>query len=165
MTVVTFLLSLAGATGALAWAYARSGRDATAPWLAAIAAAWLLTEWRRWRWFPPLGLFLLIGFAAYGLWIGLPAPWMVCGALGALFAWDLGDFRNRLRHSPSPHEARAMEARHLARLLIVGVLGAGLAGLTAVLRVRMSLELLIGLVLLTALGLAQLFRWLGSGRG
>lgn len=165
MTFIALVFSLLAGSGVLAWAYTQAGLDSAARGLLVLAFCWLVAEWRRWRWFSAFGLFSFIGFAAYGLWIGLPAALMVIGALGALFTWDLGDFLKRLRLAASAEDAPGMELRHLARLLIVAVLGLSLAGLTAVLRVRLTFEVVVGLVLVTAFGLAQLFRWLQGGNG
>jgi hypothetical protein len=165
MTAAGLVVSLVAGSASLAWAYAAAGADGGARGLSLLGVIWLTAEWRRWRWVRGLGLFVYVGFAAYGLWIGLPASRMVIGVLGALLAWDLGDFRERLRRASPTDDRRGLELRHLGRLVIVAAAGLLLAGLTAVLRVRLTFEVVTLLVVLTALGLAQLVRWLGQRGG
>lgn len=162
MTNIGLALSLIVGTGALAWAYSQAGLEAAARWLLIIGLFWLAAYWRRWKRVSAWGLFVLIGFAAYGLWIGLPSSLMILGALGGLMAWDLAEFSGRLRYAGPTDDVREMEQRHIGRLVIVAILGTLLAGLTAVVRVPLTFEVVLGLVLVSAIGLAQLIRWLQS---
>lgn len=160
MTRIALILALLLGSGALAWAFARAGHGPAARWLLVLAAFWLAAYWRRWKWVFPFGLFVFVACAAYGLWIGLPAGLMILGALGGLAAWDLTDFSGRLQYAAPTDNIRELEQRHIGRLIVVAILGFLLAGLTAIVRVPMTFEVVVGLVLLSAIGLAQLIRWL-----
>lgn len=162
MTRIGLVLSLIVGGAALAWAYSRAGLDGAARIPILVAASWMVAQWRRWRWFPALGLGAFIVLAAYGLWIGLPAGLMVIGAIGGLAAWDLADFTVRLRYASPMDNVRDLERRHVARLLIVVLLGFLLAGIATFVRLQLTFEVVFVLVVLAAVGLAQLLRWLGE---
>jgi hypothetical protein len=159
---IGLVLSLSVGSSALAWSYSRAGLDSGALILSILGVLWLIAYWRRWRWFAGFGLLTCIAFAAYGLWISLPPDLMILGALGGLFAWDLQEFTLRLRYALPTEDVRAMEARHMWRLMIVALAGLALAGITKFVRLHFTWELVFGLVLLSAVGLIQLARWLES---
>lgn len=156
------MLSVLAGSAALAWAFSHAGFDGAARVPLGLGFTWLIAQWLRWKWFAALGLFAFLAFAAYGLWIGLPSSLMILGALGGLLAWDLADFSVRLAYAAPRDDVRGMELRHIGRLLIMAVLGTALAALSAILQVRLTFELVLALVILTAVGLAQLVRWLQS---
>jgi membrane protein YqaA with SNARE-associated domain len=106
-----------------------------------LGVIWLLAHWRRRYWFSGVALFLMVFAAAFGIWRGFPAAWMLLGALGSLLGWDLSDFAVQLRYAPQTDDVREMERRHLARVGVVAVLGIGLA--------------FLGFILLAALVLAR----------
>jgi len=162
MKYIGLVFSLLFGTSALTWSYSQAGLDSGALFLSVLGVLWLIAYWRRWRWFAGFGLLTFIAFAAYGLWISLPAGLMILGALGGLLAWDLQEFTLRLRNALPTEDVRGMEARHMGRLLIVVLAGLSLAGITTFVRVQLTWELVFGLVLLSAGGLIQLARWLGT---
>jgi hypothetical protein len=116
-------ISLIAGTASLALGYLEGGYVEPARWIIYFGAFWLVTQASRWRWFAPIGLFAALTCAGYGIWIDLSASWMFAGALGALFAWDLSDFKRRLEVA-APEGAAAVIRRHLLRLGFIS--GAGL---------------------------------------
>ena len=118
-----FLVSLVMGMGSLAWSYAQAGQELLALLLLFFGGTWLYAGWKGWNWFSTAGIFLSLGLAAYGLWVDLPTGWMLAGALGGLMAWDLADFIRRLRFASASESTAGLQARHLARLTIVAVLG------------------------------------------
>ena len=115
-------VSLIAGTVSLARGYLDDGYIVPARWILYFGAMWILTQAGRWRWFAPIGLFAALICAGYGIWIGLSAPWMFAGALGALFAWDLSDFKHRLEVA-APENAATVIQRHLLRLGFISGLG------------------------------------------
>ncbi len=85
---------------------------------------WLFSVWRRWRWFSVAGLFFSLLLAAVGVWLGLAIGWMVSGTLFALAAWDLTEFRLRLKQLPPREDAKGIERRHILRIGLLAVVGA-----------------------------------------
>ena len=157
MTTIALVLSILLGTASLAIGYAQAGAAGYAIWFLLLAALWILAQFRKWYWFASIALIVMIFAAAYGVWLGYPAVWMVLGAVGGLLGWDLSDFARRLSYSSPMDDTRALEVRHLERVGIVAALGLGLALLSIVLRFeRLAFEVAVGLLILAALGLTRL---------
>ena len=105
--------------GSLAFAYNDAGYQMLARYLLVFGGLWLFAIWQRWRWFSAIGIFILVALAGFGLWVELSPGWMIAGALGGLFAWDLTEFMRRLRFAARTDDLPGIQRRHLARLTIV----------------------------------------------
>jgi hypothetical protein len=132
-----------------------------AVWSGALAIAvggclWLVALWRRWRWADAVGLSLSTGAAAAGLWLGAGATWMLAGLIAALSAWDLDEMVRSLRSVERIDGEKALERQHLLSLLVVDVLGFGLAFLALNVRIRFSFGVIVVLVLLLILALSRM---------
>ncbi|MFZ5883276.1 MAG: hypothetical protein ACOYYI_05815 [Chloroflexota bacterium] len=157
MTLVAMVLSIIAGTLSLAYGYLQEGYTRPALWIALLGIAWLLAEWRRLYWFASAALLMVVFAAGFGVWQEFPLVWMFAGALGGLLGWDLSDFARRLRYAAPADNLAEMERRHLTRVGVVALLGAGLAYLSTLLQVRrLAFEVAVGLSLLTAFGLARL---------
>jgi len=157
MTTIALILSILLGTASLAMGYSQAGAADYSRWLLIFAAIWLIAHFRKWYWFSSIALLVVIVAAAYGIWQGFPAVWMLLGAVGGLLGWDLSDFARRLAYASPMDDTRSMERRHLERVAIVAALGGGLAVLSIFIRFqRLAFEVAVGLVLLAALGLTRL---------
>ena len=157
MTILALVISVLLGTASLAMGYSQAGVMVAPRWFLLLALLWLLAHFRKWYWFSSIALLFVIVSAAYGVWHGYPAVWMLLGAVGGLLGWDLSDFARRLSYASPMDDTRGMERRHLERVAIVAVLGGGLAVLSIFIRFqRLAFEVAIGLVLLAALGLTRL---------
>jgi hypothetical protein len=156
VTNIVFVLSVVVGIGALAWGYGTQGYFEYVRWLFLLGAIWLLAKWRNWRWISPLALLIVIGSAAFGLWIEISFGLMMFAAVGGLLAWDLADFSRRLSYAAPSDDVIGMERRHLARVGIVAVLGLLLGFIAFVVRIRLPFEVVVGLVILVVLGLTRL---------
>jgi hypothetical protein len=143
------------AAGALAAGFALAGWGVWAGGIAIVGTLWLFSRWRGVAWAAPVALVSSAGVAVTGLWLEVGAGWMVCGLLAALCAWDLDRFAVLLGKVDSVDEQRALEIRHLMRLLLVAFSGAGLAALA------LSMELTLSFVVV---GLSALLAVWGLGR-
>ena len=160
MTLLVLLLSVLMSVGTLAWGYAQAGWLLWVRGFLIFGAIWLVAVWQRWRWFAYVGLVFGLLAAALGLWLlDFPPGWMFAGAIGALLAFDLTDFRDRLRYAASDDERRFVEARHLRRLSLLALVGFALASLAMLIRVQFSFEWAALLSVIVALGLTQLIGW------
>ena len=134
------------------------------PALSAVAIllglAWLLGRWRGWGWVSSAGLLSFAAAAAAGVWLDFGAGWMLAGLVAALCAWDLDHFARRLEGVPWDGAAvarrRALERRHLLRLLGVATVGLLLAvvALQATIRLTFIPAFLLGLLVLVGLSRA-----------
>lgn len=161
MTVFMLYLSVVLGAVALAWGFALVGLSAFAAWILVLGAIWLLAIQQNWDWVSSAMLPLAVIVAAFGLYLKLPTGWMFAGGLFALFAWDLSDFRARMRGVVKDDNTRKMEQRHLLRVTILILLGLGLASVAMFLvRAKFTLEWTALLALVVLLGLAQLAGWI-----
>ena len=157
MTTIALILSILLGTASLAMGYGQAGAADFSRWFLLLAALWLFAQFRKWYWFSSVALVVMILAAAYGVWLEVPAVWMLLGAVGGLLGWDLSDFARRLSFASHMDDTRSMELRHLERVGIVAALGLGLALLSVFLRFeRLAFEVAVGLLLLAALGLTRL---------
>lgn len=160
MTLLALVLSIVIGALSLAWGYVQVGLPQLARWILLFEGLWLVATWQRWRWFAHIGLAFNFLAAALGLWfLNFPPGWMFAGAIAGLLAWDLTDFRYRLRFAANDAERRAAEARHLMRSALVALLGFGLASLAMAVKLQFNFEWAILLTLVSVLGVLQLVRW------
>jgi len=97
--------------------------------------------------------------AMIGLWFDFIVGWMLSSAIFALFAWDMTDFRQKLKSMTSREDIKGMERRHIARLYLLALAGLILTSIMMSMRAQFSYawNVLLGFVIL--LGLLQLLVW------
>jgi hypothetical protein len=160
VTLFGLLFSIALGIGSLAWGYVQVGLPQFARWILVFGAIWLVAVWRRWVWFSTVGLIFNFLAAALGLWLlNFPPGWMFAGAIGGLLAWDLTDFRDRLRFSGSDEERRVVETRHLRRISLLAMVGVGLASLAMIVKLQFNFEWALLSAAVAALGIMQIVAW------
>lgn len=164
MTVAALAFSIIISIGSLAWGYAAAGFDIIARWILIFGVLWLFTQWRGWGWFSSAGLFFVILTSAFGLWFDFTPGWLFCGAIFALLAWDMTDFRRRLRFLSVDDNMRGMERRHIARVSLLSLAGLLLASIAMLVRVQFTFEWGALLVIVIVLGLSQVAAWFGRQR-
>lgn len=122
MSAAALALSMMISIGAFAWGYWQVGFESLARWVSAFGVFWMIAQWQRWRWVSSVWTVSAVLLAIFGLWFNLNLGWMFSGALFALFAWDLTEFRRKLKQLSPREDARGMERRHILR---IGFLSAG----------------------------------------
>lgn len=156
LTGTALLASMGLAAGAIALGYEGGGYRRGTVFALAVGFLWLLSTRRDRAGMASWGLVSLVGAAAFGLWLGLEAGWMVFGVVAALSAWDLDHFARRLGQAGQVEKMRRLEAVHLRRLAVVD----GVALLTATVALGIRVELGFGMALLLGglaiLGLSQM---------
>jgi len=160
--LITLVCSIILSVGSMAWGYAEAGLLSVSRWLSAFGIVWLIALWRRWNWVSSLGLFVAVFAAAIGFWFELNTGWMIAGAIFALFAWDLAEFRRRIQFLIVDDEMRGIARRHIARVSLVILGGLLLVTLALSLQLKLTFEWGVFLVLVTLLGLTQLAAWFGK---
>ena len=160
MSYFAFVISVLVGVGSLTYAYAGTGLDGLVRGLLVLGAFWLFAGWKRWIWFSIIAILVTVALAGFGLWIELSPGWMIAGALGGLLAWDLSDFMRRLHFAHITDDKRALERRHLTRVTIVALVGMLLATISILVRLEFTLEWMMLLALVGALGVTQLVAWL-----
>ena len=159
MTLVALLSSIVICSASLAWGFAQQGFTSFSTWIIILGAGWLLAVWQDWRWYSSIALFLTTVLAALGLWFGFIPGWMFAGGIFALVAWDMTDFRQRLRGMADDDDTRGLERRHLARISLLVLIGLAFASIAMRVRVQFTFEWSALLVIVALLGLGQLVAW------
>ena len=159
MTLIALLSSIVVSSTSLAWGFAQRGFTSFSTWILILGAGWLFSVWQEWKWYSSFALFMATVASAFGLWFGFSPGWMFAGGIFALFAWDMTDFRQRLRGMANDDDTRGIERRHLARISLLALIGLVLASIAMLVRVQFTFEWSALLVIVTLLGLGQLVAW------
>ena len=157
-----FYVSLGAAVGLLGLTCLWQGHLGLALAMLLLGAGWGAAHRLGWRWLSPLAFVALVTLAVGGLWLNLPAAWLVAGVAAALTTWDLDNFAAQLgRFEPRPDHAGLVK-NHLGRLLIVTGVGLVLGEAALVTRLTLGLGVVVGLGVLAFIILTQAARLLGG---
>jgi hypothetical protein len=160
VTLIALLFSIVICSASLAWGYAQNGFASFSSWILIFGAGWFFAVWQEWKWYSSVALSLSTLAAALGLWFGFTPGWMFAGGIFALFAWDMADFRQRLRLISNDKDVRGIERRHLARVSLLALIGLILASVAMFfVRAQFTFEWGALLVAFTLFGLVQLPAW------
>jgi hypothetical protein len=159
VTTIALFASMFLSIASMYWGYAHQGFEIASRWILIIGIFWLFSQWRHWGWASSIVLLAFVVFAATGLILGFDFSWMLAGPVFALVAWDLTDFRRRLRFSVMDDDTHGMEKRHIARLSLLTLGGLLLVSLALFIQVEFTFEWGVLLVVVVVLGLVQLINW------
>ena len=160
MTARLLAITIGLAAIVLAMGYAVGGARTFSPILLAMGALWWIGQRRRWNFLASVALVGFVVAAAMGLWMGLPAGWMLVGVVAALSAWDLDHFARRLRGVERVEMRLALERFHILRLVSVDSLGLLLAWVALAVQYKLSFDVALVLGLVAVLGLSQMVSYL-----
>ena len=159
MTEFALVSAILLSIGSLAWGYVKEGFSSFSLFLFVFGIVWLFSQWHKWDWFSSIGLLVAVFAAAIGFWLEFDLSWMIAGSVFALFAWDMTEFRRRLRYIAVDDDIRGMQRRHIARVSLVILGGLFLMTISLLLRLRFTFEWGVLLVIVILLGLTQLVTW------
>ena len=128
----------------LTLAYATRGLYLGAVTAGALGILCLIGQRRAWHWTAVVGLIGFTGAAVVGVWLSLPAVWMLLSTVTALAAWDLVGFANRIRSVPRIDAGSRPARAHLMYLVAV----CGVAILSGMLALGVGVTLSFGWALL-----------------
>ena len=164
MTLFALLFSIMFGIGSLAFGCLLAGFTQFAHWIVLFGVLWLISIWRRWRWFAYIGIASNMLTAALGLWLfNFPPGWMFAGAISGLLAFDLTYFWHQVRFIDSDEERRGLERGHLLRITFLVILGMTLASLAMLIKLQFTFEWALLLVIVAAFGMIQLM-WIRRGK-
>ena len=123
MIITALLLSIFLSTASFAGGYFQAGFENLAKYISIFGILWLISRWRKWRWFSSLALFISLFLSIFGLWFDLPLVWMFSGTIFALIAWDLNQFQEKLSLLPDREYKQGMTKRRLIRIMILAFVG------------------------------------------
>ncbi|MBL8092310.1 MAG: hypothetical protein JNJ43_18400, partial [Anaerolineales bacterium] len=127
MILFSIIISIFLSTASFAWGYFQAGFENIAKYIIVFGILWLISRWRKWRWFSSLALFISLFLSIFGLWFDLPLVWMFSGAIFALIAWDLNQFQEKLSLLPDREDKKGMTRRRLIRISILALVGLTIA--------------------------------------
>ncbi len=161
MTFIALLFSIVLSSASLAWGFSQSGFSSFSTFFLLLGIGWFFSIWQEWQWYASFTLFVFVSAAALGLWFGFTPGWMFAGGIFVLLAWEMSNFRHRLRLISNDKDLRGIERRHLLRVSLLVFVGLLLSNI-AMFFVRASFTFEWGMLLLviTLLGLGQLPFWL-----
>ena len=149
----------------LSGACARSQLWALAAIPLPLVVLWLVAKNPGLGFRPALFLSASAAFAALGLHLQLSVPLMLMGAAGALAAWDLSHFADRLKHAVNGEHRVLLQRSHLQSLVAAIASGLLLAFLASVVRLQLSFGIVSLLALVLVLALAEIPRVMKGGGG
>lgn len=130
--------------------------------LIAVGVVWLAGQ-LKWTWVASMGLSIMTLAAAMGLIYELPMALMVGGFLFAFIAWDLMEFKSRVKQGSEEDQLNRLTMKHFVRLGLVLALGFGVVVLTRFIRLRFNFEMAALLTMAGVWGLSLLVGRLRRG--
>lgn len=127
MIITALIFSIFLSTASFARGYFQAGFENLAKYISVFGILWLISRWRKWRWFSSFALFISLFLSIFGLWFDLPLVWMFSGAIFALIAWDLNQFQEKLSLLPDREDKKGMIRRRLIRISILALMGLTIA--------------------------------------
>lgn len=121
LIITVLVICILISSSSFAWGYWLAGYENAAGWIAALGVFWLVSQWRKWKWFSAPAALTCLGLAAFGVWFKFIPGLMFSGAVFGFFAWDLTEFRQKLKLMYPREDAKGMTRRHLIR---IGILAA-----------------------------------------
>lgn len=142
--------------------YVYTGMVNQAIGLIAVGVVWMVGQ-IKWTWVASMGLSIMTLAAAVGLIYELPMALMIGGFLFAFIAWDLMEFKSRVRQGSEEDQLNRLTIKHFARLGLVLALGFGVVLMTRFVRLRFNFEMAALLTLAGVWGLSLLVGRLRRG--
>ncbi len=124
-----------------------------------LAAFWLASEWRGWRWASSLNLFFYALAAIGAVWLGARPILAILGLVTAVMAWDISNFNHLLDGMSRIYKEELIVQQYRRRLISVAAAGVALAALSTTIQIRFSffMALVLGLAAIAGFSVAISF--------
>lgn len=134
-------------------------------WIAAflitiLGILWMVGYLKGWKWQASVMFTLFIGASAIGLWLNLSQWLILLSVVGAISAWDLDHFTQRMRYAGLVVERPNLEKYHIKRLLVVNLFGLFLSVIALNVEVKLGFGAILLLGMIAVLGLNQVIIFL-----
>lgn len=127
LIITVLVICILISSGSFAWGYWQAGYENAVDWIVALGVVWLVSLWRKWKWFSAPAVLISLGLAVFGVWFKFIPGVMFSGAVFGFFAWNLTEFRQKIKFLPPREDAKGMTRRHLIR---ISILAAGVIVIT-----------------------------------
>jgi hypothetical protein len=121
---------------------------------------WMVGYLKGWKWQASVMFTLFIGASAIGLWLNLSQWLILLSMVGAISAWDLDHFTQRMRYAGLVVERPNLEKYHIKRLLVVNLFGLFLSVIALNVEVKLGFGTILLLGMIAVLGLNQVIIFL-----
>jgi len=124
---------------------------------------WLISWFYPRSWLSAIALILTTFPAAVGIYAEFPPTLLIVSVIGALVAWDMASFNERLAQAASDDNVPVLVRRHLLWVsgFVLFSVALGIGALNW--RLSLTFEWVAVLVILGIWGVAQLIKWLRRG--
>ena len=124
-----------------------------------LAAFWLTSEWKVWRWASSLSLLFYALTAIGAIWLGTLPLLAILGLVTAVMAWDISNFNYLLDGMSRVYKEDLIIQQYRRRLLSVAALGIVIAVLATTIQISFSFvtALVLGLVAIAGFSVAISF--------
>ena len=148
------------ATCLFALSYAMSQYRAVSLLITFLGVFWMIGYSKGWKWPASVIFTLLLGASAIGIWLNLSRWCILLGVIGALCAWDLDHFAQRIRYAGRVMEKRKLERHHIRRLLVVSIIGLLCGTLALKIKIELNFSAVFLFGLIAVLGLRSVIIYL-----
>ena len=121
---------------------------------------WMVGYLKGWKWQASVMFTLFIGASAIGLWLNLSQWLILLSMVGAISAWDLDHFTQRMKYAGLVVERTNLEKYHIKRLLVVIFFGLFLSVIALNVEVKLGFGTILLLGMIAVLGLNQVIIFL-----
>jgi hypothetical protein len=148
-------LSIFLSIACLVWGYLDQELTTQTAALVILGISWMFGQ-TRWVWVGSLGLAGVTIAVIIGILFNVQEYLMFSGLLFGFLAWDLAEFKVRLKQAAKEDDIPGFEKHHFIRLGLVWAAGIGVLLLTRVIRLGFSFEVAALLVLAGVWGISKL---------
>jgi hypothetical protein len=128
--------------------------------ITALGILWMVGYLKGCKWQASVMFTLFLGASAIGLWLNLPRWLILLSMVGAISAWDLDHFTQRLRYARLVEERFNLEKYHIKRLFIVNLFSLFLSVIAFNVEVKLGFGAILLLGMIAVLGLNQVIIFL-----
>ena len=128
--------------------------------ITALGILWMVGYLKGWKWQASVMFTLFLGASAIGLWLNLPQWLILLSMVGAISAWDLDHFTQRLRYARLVEERFNLEKYHIKRLFVVNLFSLFLSVIAFNVEVKLGFGAILLLGMIAVLGLNQVIIFL-----
>lgn len=121
---------------------------------------WMVGYLKGWKWQASVMFTLFIGASAIGLWLNLSQWLILLSMVGAISAWDLDHFTQRMKYAGLVVERTNLEKYHIKRLFFVNFFGLFLSVIALNVEVKLGFGTILLLGMIAVLGLNQVIIFL-----
>ena len=121
---------------------------------------WMVGYLKGWKWQASVMFTLFIGASAIGLWLNLSQWLILLSVVGAISAWDLDHFTQRMRYAGLVVKRPNLEKYHIKRLFVVNFFGLFLSVIALNVEVKLGFGTILLLGMIAVLGLNQVIIFL-----